>query len=91
MWGWGTFMNFSQILFGRLQQIICDFKAYTYDIKPTRQSSSRVNGFKKGRNNITIFSKISLNLVIVGFCCHGTRQYIYTWVKNSLGVEPRTS
>ena len=49
-------------------------KAYTYDIKPTRQIPSRVNGLKIGRNNRTKFSKISLNLVIVGFCCHGNRQ-----------------
>ena len=27
-----------------------------------------------GFKNRTMFSKISLNLVIVGFCCHGNRQ-----------------
>ena len=75
--GRGTFMNFSRILFGRLQQIICHCKADTYYIKPIRQIPSRVNGLKKGRNNITMFSKISLNLVIVGFCCHGNRQSNY--------------
>ena len=42
-------------------------------MKPTRQIPSRVNGLKIGRNNRTMFSKISLNLVIVEFCCHGNR------------------
>ena len=50
--------------------------ADTYDIKPARGSLSRVNGLKEGRNNRTMFSKISLNLVIVGFCYHGNRQSI---------------
>ena len=74
--GGGTFMNFSPIIFGRLQQIICHVKAHTYDIKPARRSLSRVNGLKEGRNNRTIFSKISQNLVIVGFCYHGNIQSI---------------
>ena len=56
--------------------MICHFKADTYDIKPARRSPSRVNGLKEGRNNRTMFSKISLNLVIVGFCYHGNRQSI---------------
>ena len=36
-------------------------------IYDTRQIPYRVNGLKIGRNNRTMFSKISLNLVIVGF------------------------
>ena len=55
--GGGTFMNFSPILFVRLLQMICHFKADTYNIKPARRSLSRVNGLKEGRNNRTIFSK----------------------------------
>ena len=47
--------------------MICHFKADTYNIKPARRSLSRVNGLKEGRNNRTMFSKISLNLIIVGF------------------------
>ena len=54
----------------------CHFKADTYDIKSARRSPSRVNGLKEGRNNRTMFSKISLNLLIVGFCYHGNRQSI---------------
>ena len=56
--------------------MICHFIADTYDITPARRSLSRVNGLKEGRNNRTIFSKISLNLVIVGFCYHGSTQFI---------------
>ena len=51
--GGGAF--FSPIMFGRLQQMICHFKADTYNIKPTRQNLSRVNGLKEGRNNRTMF------------------------------------
>ena len=69
-------MNFSPILFGRLYQMICHFKADTYDIVPARRGLSRVNDLKDGRNNKTMFSKISLNLFIVGFCYHGNRQSI---------------
>ena len=74
--GGGTFMNFSPNKFGQSLQMICHFKADTYEIKPARRSLSRVNGLKEGRNNRTMFSKISLNLVIVGFCYHGNRQLI---------------
>ena len=42
--------------------MICHFKADTYDIKPARLSLSRVNCLKEGRNNRTMFSKISHNL-----------------------------
>ena len=56
--------------------MIYHFKADTHDIKPTRPCLSRVNGLKEGRNNKTMFSKISINLVIVGFYYHGNRQSI---------------
>ena len=49
----------------------------------TRQSPSRVNGFKIGRNNRIMFSKISLNCVIVGFCCHGNRLHVKVCLINS--------
>ena len=75
-WGEGTFMIFFPTLFVRLLQMICHFKADTYDIKPARRSLSRVNGLKEGRNNRIMFLKKSLNLVIVGFCYHGNRQSI---------------
>ena len=68
------------ILSGRSKQIICHFKADTYDIKLSRQNPSRVYGLKEGTNNRTTFSKISINLVFVGFCYHGNRQsYSCTW------------
>ena len=70
----GTFMYFSAILSGRSKQIIFHCKADTYDIKPTRRIPSRLYGLKEGTNNRTTFSKISINLVIVGFCYHGNRQ-----------------
>ena len=66
MHGGGTFMHFSPILSGRSKQIRCHFKADTYDIEHMRQSPSRVYSLKAGTNNRT-FSKISINLVIVGF------------------------
>ena len=56
--------------------MICHFKADTYNIESARQSLSRVNGLKEERNNRTMFSKISQNLVIVGFCYHGNIQSI---------------
>ena len=45
-------------------------------LNPQDESPSRVNGLKEGRNNRTMFSKISLNLVIVGFCYHDNRKSI---------------
>ena len=45
-------------------------------LSPQGEVYIEYKGLKEGRNNRTMFSKISLNLVIVGFCYHGNRQSI---------------
>ena len=95
--GGSTFIMLSPILFGRQKQIICHFKADTYDIKPTWQSLSRVYDLKEERNNRTMFSKYHLIWLLLDFvtmvinrqsdCCTGCLKYAFESLVSLLLVE----
>ena len=67
--GVGVHLWFFQFYLSDCNKLYVILKPIHMTLKPTRQRPSRVNGLKIGRNNRTMFSKISLNCVIVGFCC----------------------